>query len=242
MLQLYTIYIIIKNLEEKKRTLLILIGILLIITTFYGINIISNCVISKFIKQEASTTPGWTLYLGSNLEYNGMWNEPASKEYGEVLYNEEISVEEIQKTLKEKAIQQYMDNGFKNIKLFFNKFEILTNNIVGYSNQNLIEVATVDNNLLKIIRILSEFVMSMIILLNIYAFSYLIDVQNFKNMLIYILIVLGLLSSHMLVEVSPRYVLPIIPILTIIATYSFSNIVDKTDSKLRLLQEGNFKN
>jgi len=234
---MYYIYDMLKNLSQKKRNIILVIGIILILTTYELINMISNTAISKLIKQEVATTPGWTLYLGSNLEYKGMWNEPAGREYGELLNNEEISAEELQQVFKEKAIQQYIDNGARNIKLFINKYKILTNNIVGYSYQTLNEVATINNNILKMIRVIAEIVMAVIILLNIYTYTYINgNVQMFKNMLLYILAIIGMLASHMLVEVSPRYVLPLMPMITIVATYTLYNILDKQKNKIRLLE------
>ena len=238
---IYYLYKIINSLKQKKKNIIIMLGIVLILAFYQLINTLSNIAISKLIKQEASTTAGWTLYLGSNLEYNGMWNEPASEEYGELMGNKNISAEEIQEIFKDKAISKYKQNGLENLKLFYRKLKILTNNISGYSYQNLKEVATINDNILKIIRIITEIAMVTIILLNIYICIYLTrDVQIFENMLLYILVTVGIITSHIFVEVSPRYMLPLLPALTVIAAYSITKILAQGEQKndnIKLLKE-----
>ena len=225
---MYYIYTILYKVKQKKIRILVIIGSMLILAMYILINAVSNYGIGKLIKQEASTTPGWTLYLGSNIEYNGMWHEKASGEYTQLFNNEEMSAEEIQQYFNEKAIKQYKENGFKNIKLFFNKYKILTNNIVGYSYSNINEVATINNNILRLIRISSEIAICIIIVLNVYYCINLIkNIQIFENVILYLLVIIGLLASHMLVEVSPRYALPLMPIITIVATFGLSKITIK---------------
>jgi len=220
-------YEAIKIKDYKKRGLLAF-GFIIIMLIYIIINNITNILISKLIKQEVSTTPGWTLYLGGNIEYNGIWNEKASGEYTELFNNNSLTAEEMQQILKTKAINQYKTNGINNISLFINKFVVLTENISGYSFQNLIEVATINENILSVIRIYIEIFMIKIILLNIYINKYSINnTEIFENNFIYFLIVIGIILSHLFVEVSQRYMMPLLPALTIITTYCISKISKK---------------
>ena len=100
-------------------------------------------------------------------------------------------------------------------------------NIQGYSYYNFISKVVMNNKILAFaIRFITEISMIIIILLNIYCYKYMDkDVQNLENMLIYLLIIMGIAESHIFVEVSPRYMLPLMPTLIITATYSLSNIL-----------------
>ena len=59
-------------------------------------------------------------------------------------------------------------------------------------------------------------------------------------MLLYILVTVGIITSHIFVEVSPRYMLPLLPALTVIAAYSITKILAQGEQKndnIKLLKE-----
>lgn len=229
---IYYIYKMISNSNKKTEKIILGLAILIIFLIYQLMNALTNVLISKLIKQEASTTPGWTLYLGSNFKNKGMWNEEASGEAGILVDNTELSAEEVQVILKNKAIQQYKENGLLNIKLFIQKFNILVNNISGYSIYSLADRIKIHNIILiQAINTFTEITMIIILLLNIYSFKYTFNnKKEFEKIFIYMLINMGLASSHIFVETHRRYLMPMFPALIIIATISISNIHKKDEN------------
>ncbi len=225
---MYYIYEIVFNIKKQVKSIFVILGFAISISIYIIINITSNALISKTIGAKVSIMPGWTLYLGSNVEYNGTWNQESSNEYEKLRNDKSLSAEGIQKVLKEKAIDQYKKNGISNVKLFIEKFKVLTNFVAGYAYFNLTSTATINNIILFVVRAYLEVMMFVIILLNIYSYKYTIkNMQNFQNMLIYILAVIGIISSHLLVEVSPRYIMPVFPMITVIAAITICEIFNE---------------
>lgn len=214
-------YYIYNLLIKENKTDIKLINLIIIIIIFITCNnFYSSLVSSKTNYKIGNNTSGWTLYLGSNLKSNGAWFEVS--EFNEFLNSneDEFDVQEIHNYFKEQAINNYKTYSILNLtKLFTKKYYILTSNIPSYTYENTINPLT--NNKLTIICKLYLIIFWITLILNCIT----IKIKNIKNPIIIFLIILeiGLILSHLLVEVSPRYFIPLTVPLLLISKLEKSN-------------------
>ena len=218
---LYFIYII---LTDKKFIAQYIISFILITISFFSIKYLSYGIMNKIIDGNVSTTSGWTLFLGSNIENSGMWY---NSDETDAIFNKDLSAEEIQQEFKELAFSRYKSNGLNNIILFIRKLFILTGNIGESSFQTLLSTAKINNEILtKIFRILVHLYINFLVLLN--ASNVIFDVKYNKLDkfdIFYMLLYIGIITAHIFVEVHPRYYMPAMVPLTIIAGLSLHKIL-----------------
>lgn len=218
---LYYMYINIKN---KKFKLNYLISFLLILISFWASKTGIYLMMNKINSVPVSRTSGWTLYIGSNVNSNGMWySEP---KLNELLKNGQ-SVEEIQREFKQLAIERYKSNGINNIKLFANKFVVLTGDVSNYTFSTFLNTVNIHPEFLfRIISILLYSYVFASILLNILiAIQSLISRKNIELNIFYMLFYIGIIMAHLFVEVSPRYYMPaLIPLCIINSISIYQNI------------------
>lgn len=233
MLIAIALYYIFINLKQKKINPNYIVSILLITVSFVCIKSLGIFTLSKIIDGNVSTTSGWTLYIGSNIESSGGWySEPKFEEFSEKY----STAEEIQQEFKKLAIERYKNNGIKNINLFISKFLVMTGNIAEYSFETFKGTLSISNNLvLNLIKLSFHMYIITLILLN--ALNVYIDIK-YKHLdiqdLFYMLLYIGLVMAHLFVEVSPRYYMPAIVPLTIISglsLYKFLTITEKGEIK-----------
>lgn len=214
-------YYIYNLLIKENKTDIKLINLIIIIIIFITCNnFYSSLVSSKTNYKIGNNISGWTLYLGSNLKSNGAWFEVS--EFNEFLNlnEDEFDVQEIHNYFKKQAINNYKTYSILNlIKLFTKKYYILTSNIPSYTYENTINPLT--NNKLTIICKLYLIIFWITLILNCIT----IKIKNIKNPIIIFLIILeiGLILSHLLVEVSPRYFIPLTVPLLLISKLEKSN-------------------
>lgn len=214
-------YYIYNLLIKENKTDIKLINLIIIIIIFITCNnFYTSLVSSKTNYKIGNNTSGWTLYLGSNLKSNGAWFEVS--EFNEFLnLNEnEFNVQKIHKYFKTQAINNYKTyNVVDLIKLFTKKYYILTSNIPSYTYENTIKPLT--NNKLTIICKLYLIIFWITLILNCIT----IKIKNIKNPITIFLIIIeiGLILSHLLVEVSPRYFIPLTVPLLLISKLEKSN-------------------
>ncbi len=222
---LYYIYI---NMKSKKLNVNYLISFILILVSFFAIKNVIFLGIDKINHETVSRTSGWTLYLGSNLNSYGAWySEPKLDEF----LKSGLTVEETQQEFQKLAIERYKSNGLKNIKLFAAKFTILTGNIPNYTSATFSGTTNIKSEtIVKIVKLTIYLYVFVSIILNI-----LIAIQNLKNKknvelsIFYMLFYIGIIISHLFVEVSPRYYMPaLIPICILNSITLYENF--KTDS------------
>ena len=214
-------YYIYNLLIKENKTDLKLINLIIIIIIFITCNnFYTSLVSSKTNYKIGNNTSGWTLYLGSNLKSNGAWFEVS--EFNEFLNlnEDEFDVQKIHNYFKTQAINNYKTyNVVDLIKLFTKKYYILTSNIPSYTYENTINPLT--NNKLTIICKLYLIIFWITLILNCIT----IKIKNIKNPITIFLIIIeiGLILSHLLVEVSPRYFIPLTVPLLLISKLEKSN-------------------
>lgn len=223
---LYYIYI---NMKNKNFKLHYLISFILILISFF---ITKNGLLSlmdKINDEPVSRTSGWTLYIGSNIDSNGMWySEPKLDE----LLGNGLSVEETQKEFKHLAIERYKSNKLNNLKLFAIKFVILTGNVPNYTFSTFLNTVVITSEWISnSIKIILYCYMFISIILNILiAVQSLLNRKKLELNIFYMLFYIGIIMAHLFVEVSPRYYMPAIVPLTIInglSLYKFLTVTKK---------------
>ena len=189
--------------KTDKNKSIILLSLLLLFCSYSLVRFCINKGVEKINACEISSTPGWTLYLGSNVDFDGAWNELDAKYLSELL--EENSEENTQKILKNAAIQRYKNNGvISNLKLMKNKFIILTSSLGSYTYEGFSYIQRGISNeiVMKIIKCSLFVACFMIVASNIYIVVFR---KNIENKIMYMLSAIGLIMAHLFVEVSARY-------------------------------------
>ena len=225
---IYYIYNLLENCNTKKL-LLYIFSALIIILSFSLVNIININNIEKIINlSTAKNTIGWNLYVGSNIDSSGMWSSKLNDNFVRQYNNNDFDANKIQNYFKDMGLKRYINNGVKNISLINTKFNILNERIGSYTYNSYFETLLLEHN--KYIKI---FIM---LFTNLFYFSFIIlsiyNIKFFKNInndkcLIYILFVIGTIISHLIMEVSPRYMLPLLVSYTLTASISIYNIILK---------------
>lgn len=189
--------------KRDKNKVVILLSLLLLCCSYGLIRIGINKGVEKINGCEVSSTQGWTLYLGSNVESDGGWNELDAKYLSELL--EKNSEVETQKILKDVAIQRYKDNGVaSNLKLMRNKFIVLTSSLGAYSYEGFsyIQQGISNEIVMKLVKCSLFVACFMIVASSIYIVAFR---KNIENKIMYMLLAIGLITAHFFVEVSVRY-------------------------------------
>lgn len=162
------------------------------------------------LKPSQKYSIGWGLYVGMNKDSNGMWNVEDAK-YLDTLRQKYNSPEQIQKALFDKTIESRFLNSSlsEQTKFFLTKLTVLN---------------TTDDTIFG-------WIPSLIYLRGAFHYYYLALTSLFLLALIkrrcnlytgYILLIyLGLLAGHLMVEVQPRYNFIFIPLYIIIASGFF---------------------
>ena len=214
---LYYLYLIIFLKSNYKNKL---ISFILILLCFIGINNLYTKLVSNKTKYNIGGSSGWTLYLGSNLESNGAWFP--SDEYNELMASNNFNPPDIHNYFKDKAIENYKSYNILNItKLYAKKYSTLTSNLSYYTYENTIGTYTTK----KIIRIILYIFWFILILSNVYII--LRKDKNIDDILFIMILEIGLILSHLLVEVSPRYFIPTLVPIMIIASLNIYNFKNK---------------
>ncbi len=214
---LYYLYLIIFLKSNYKNKL---ISYILIILCFIGINNSYTKLVSNKTKYNIGGSSGWTLYLGSNLESNGAWFP--SDEYNELMASDNFNPPDIHNYFKEKAIENYKSYNILNItKLYAKKYSTLTSNLSYYTYENTIGTYTTK----KMIRIILYIFWFILIFSNLCII--LRKDKNIDDILFTMILEIGLILSHLLVEVSPRYFVPTLVPIMIIASLNIYNFKNK---------------
>lgn len=155
------LYYIFINLKQKNLNVNYILSFLLITISLLCVKSLGTFTLNKIIRK-CSTTSGWTLYIGSNLESNGMWY--SEKKLDEFL-SSGLSPEETQQKFKDLAIERYKSNGINNVKLFKNKFFVLTEQTSEYSFGTFLSICQPSNLIAHIIKLSLHFICFLLTLL-----------------------------------------------------------------------------
>lgn len=209
---LYYIYLIVR----KEKIYKLFISFILILIPYKLIGHFNNVLVEKYTGYEIEgSASGWTIYVGSNYDSYGQWFlEP---EFNEQINSIDFSPNKLHTYFLNRGVENYKKNGLKNINLIYQKGEVLSGFVNRYTYNQFVSNSSI-NLISVILKIYINFYWFFI--LNVMClFSRNVIKYNDKQMLIFIILILGLFSSNLLVEVSPRYFTPIFVPLTLIGGY-----------------------
>lgn len=198
------------NINNFKKTLLV---ILLLFISYFGCNKLYTFVNKMFIDDSIATqTVGWNIYVGANIESTGTWNRKQQDEFDELFYTD-VTPTEIQEYFLEKGLNLYKNNGLiDDIKLFIKKAIILVKNPDRLTCTVFFDTldVTVNKYVSGALKVLTMLVYYILILFNlIIAYVKLKDKKCDVTILLQLFII-GIVTSHIFVEVAPRYSLPLL--------------------------------
>jgi hypothetical protein len=203
--------------------------IVLIVTYIISTNLISLG-ISGVIKKDVARAPiGFNLFVGSNCKYSGAWNSEDASVLQGLMAEQSFDAQETHDMLQAMAIQRYKDQGIIDFELLDNKFrimwasddDILTYIKAGYQR----EASAIDlDSAYRYLRIICNgYYLIMLLLCFIFCCA------SFRKPLtnqhtVMMLIALGIVFVHLLVEVHGRYHYPAISILALFACMGVDRI------------------
>lgn len=165
----------------------------------------------KFISSEvASSTVGWNLYVGSNIDSTGTWNIEQQSLFAMVF--DDMTPTEIQEYFLDKSIDNYKKNGLlNNLKLFWDKSIILMKNPSEFSClvfDNSLSL-NMDRRLFYLIYFISYVFHYILLIINLVISYLFLKNKKIDNSFLLQLFIIGVVSSHLFVEVSVRYSMPL---------------------------------
>ncbi len=209
--------------KKPNSRMLNMICTVIILVFYIGVGKISNIYLEHEIGYEAATSIGFTLFSGSDINSNGSWSATGSKILNEEMEKEPFDANKIQNNLQNLAIENYLNNGIKNINLLLKKFIFLTSDIGGYSWNNATSMLDIEfqhnqGNILNFISMLGYYILILInLLFGIHATKQK-ELSTILNILI--LFIGGFTLASIFLEVAPRYFLPALIPLTILGSIS----------------------
>lgn len=225
--------------EKHSTKGMLILGMAILILVYVIADNLLVHTMQLFNSEEFSKTQGWTLYVGANIDSEGSWNLEDSKYFYEV--GENKTADETQIYMKNEAIRRVKNNGIiDDLKLLVDKFRILTSSLGGYSAQsfNYIQISYESALVDKIVSMVLKVTCFIIVYSNLFVGIY---YKNLKVKMIYMLVSLGIILSHLLVEVSPRYsIQAYIPMqilgIIILCDILFKNKKDDNKEEIKLLR------
>lgn len=153
-----------------------------------------------------SNLPGWTIYAGS-IEPYGCWIPTTGQTFGKAIEKDNFDTVSFHKEFMDKAIKNYKERGIiKNVRFLKNKFYYLTAGLDNLSSE------VMESHIKGFPKIITNGVkvLSGIWIILVLYFSILTVIKNFKKStpLFLSLLSIGIMTSHLLMETSPRYFIP----------------------------------
>lgn len=221
---LYYLYLLKFYQYNLKKIILSFILIILCYSTYNNLNY-------KVIEDVTGYTPskngsGWSIYVGSNINSNGQWfQEPKLDEF--FAKDNDFSPSEIHKYFLQEGIKNYKNYNLITLsKFMLKKLEVLTNDVYAYTYNNF--VGSVINQSKKYNIVLKYYLYCfwfLMFIINIFGVCNLNDKNENMRVIFYRLIFIGLILSHLLVEVSPRYFMPMFVPLMILMGFQIEKTI-----------------
>ena len=218
------------NTKKNRKKKLTKACFAIILALYLAVGKINNIYLEKEIGYTPAEYTGFNLYNGSSMESMGSYSLKAGEILNEKLNSEVFDANKIQKDFQELAIENYKDNGMKNIELIIQKFVTLTGNVGGYSWSNVTSMLNIEFSIFidKVLLCITLFSYYFLLAMNL-AFA-INTVKTRKILDIYIVLVLflgGFTIASLFLEVSARYYLPTLIPFTILGIVGFTNQVTK---------------
>ena len=193
---------------------------------------------SNAIDREIAKYPfGFNIYVGSNYASNGSWNLEDSNTLTEIQKTPGITPQEIHNELLWRSWERITSRSLSgNLKFIYNKHAMIwpvDYESLLYIKSGLVQQETrfdfykFESLLIKV----SNFYYHTVLLLCVFGGIILVLKKNQGAPLFLVIILLGIIFLHMIVEVAGRYHFPSISIFSILASYGICSFSDfhKTD-------------
>ena len=214
---------------QKYNIKKIILSILIVIICYICYNNLNYLLVKNMTGYiPAKNSSGWSIYIGSNYESSGMWfAEPKLNDF--FIKEDDFSPTELNNYFLKEGIENYKEyNLIKLVKFMGKKFGALTYNVHSYTYSNTIgnisnQISYLDT-FFKIYLYIFWFFVLIINIISIFI------KQDEKKLIIYKIFFIGLVFSHLLVEVSPRYFMPMFVPLNILTFYLINNLLKNKGS------------
>ena len=213
--------------QKGKFKIIIILSVIYFIFNFFSSKILYNY---YFKAPEVKKKIAWSIYTGLNFETMGTFSHSDSEEYDLILQKNNYDFSKTNDIIFNKAKERFFKYSLREkIKLIKGKFKNLT--FVGTVPK---ETKNVYKNIIEKNNNISTFffVYTLIILFFILKKSKIMLQEEKKNIDVYLIILFnGLITSFLLVEVMPRYFMPMLTVLLIYLTDKESNLTNKLKLK-----------
>lgn len=203
---LYGCYLL---LQDHKKWKLYIGGILVLFVSYYCVGKIHTTFLNAATGYQTISTPGWTIYVGSTGRV-GTWTPELGAEFQELTTNADFDLKQFHKEQLNKAILNYKNRTiFENGKFLKSKFDWLTTRLDQLSLDLLVaQVKGFPISSTNIIKFLISLWIAFCLMASLGAVIKQKIVKN-EMLLFYSLLCIGITLSHLLTEISPRYLIPI---------------------------------
>lgn len=213
--------------QKGKFKIIIILSVIYFIFNFFSSKILYNY---YFKAPEVKKKIAWSIYTGLNFETMGTFSHSDSEEYDLILQKNNYDFSKTNDIIFNKAKERFFKYSLREkIKLIKGKFKNLT--FVGTVPK---ETKNVYKNIIEKNNNISTFffVYTLITLFFILKKSKIMLQEEKKNIDVYLIILFnGLITSFLLVEVMPRYFMPMLTVLLIYLTDKESNLTNKLKLK-----------
>lgn len=230
---LYYFVFVVEHIKVKNSVFSKFIFLALLLTGYLITSTFISFATSKAIGREIAKYPfGFNIYVGSNYESNGTWNAADANTLSEIQKTPGITAQEIHNELLKRSWERISNRSLLENFIFVCKkhgmiWPVDYDSLV-YIKQGLIQENT-KFDFYKFERLLvkvSNFYYHTILLLCAFGGITLTLRKNQGFPLFLVIIILGIIFLHMIVEVAGRYHFPAISIFSILAGYGISSLND----------------
>lgn len=223
---LYYPIFVIESITIKNKAISKIIFLASILTGYLITSSFISFATSKAIGREIAKYPfGYNIYVGSNYESNGSWNAADANTLTEIQKTPGISAQEIHNELLSRSWKRITERSLlTNLKFVYNKHGMIwpvDYDSLVYIRSGLIKEDTkfdfykFESLLVKV----SNFYYYTILLLCAFG-GFILIIRNHQGVpLFLVIILLGIIFLHMIVEVAGRYHFPSISIFSILASF-----------------------
>ncbi len=205
-----------------------LICFILMFIPYTLINKVNNLIVSKLSGYEVSSLPGWNIYVGSQGE-DGSWQIATSEVFEKYYYAPDFTVQKFHRECLKEGIINYQNRNFKENLIFLkNKWAFLVRgmpelNVYIFNHFTQNEKQSVSDTIKWLTIIWCSICLAQAIA---------IMIKKAKNLgfnLFLALLVIGITLAHLLMEVNPRYFIPVYVPLLIMGLNNYEKKEEKNE-------------
>ncbi len=183
-----------------------------------------SLVLSHVIDKPVARSPvGFNLLVGSNLKYEGRWNQEDSEHMNKLLGPAEFNAQEVHDQLAQDSLERIKAQGGKNLGLVIKKFSIMwssDDDILTYIKAGLNPVSPGSGSfhgVRRYLKLACNLYYAVVVLLCGVFFFWSFRKGINTGQMVMLLIILGVAMIHLVVEVHGRYHFSMMPLFALLA-------------------------